>query len=211
MSSFKIWKSPDGINASFPLSTMQIITFSFCLTSKSFKCMSFKKLFSSIFSEIIFALCQKKLSALKAFGKNSLLAIFLADSISGLTINEIPKSSLTNLKFEPYSGFLTLAIVYFAPIFLAITQAIIFSSSVGVVAIKISAESAPASRSVSYEAPFPMKPVTSFVSTILFNLSSSFSTTMTSFPTSDNSLQRDSPTTPAPTIIIFIVFSLSFI
>ena len=84
-----------------------------------------------------------------------------------------------------------------------------FNSSVGVVAIKMSAVSVPASRSVSYEAPFPITPVTSFVSTNLFSLPSSLSTNMTSFPTSDNSLQRDSPTTPAPTIIIFIIFPLS--
>ena len=89
------------------------------------------------------------------------MAIFFADSNSGFNISEIPKFSLTNCIFELYSGFLTLAIVNFAPIFFAIIEEIIFNSSDSVAAIKISALSAPTSSSVSYEAPFPTIPVIS--------------------------------------------------
>ena len=128
---------------------MQIITLSCGSNSRFFNCAPFKKLYFSTLIEIKFAFCPKKFSTLNATGNISLLAIFFADSNSGFNISEIPRSSLTNCIFELYSGFLTLAIVYFDPIFFAIIEEIIFNSSDSVAAIKISAVSAFPSSNVS--------------------------------------------------------------
>ena len=149
MSPSRIVKSPVGIKTFSSLLTVQIITLSFVLNSRFFNCVPFRKLFFSTFIEIKLAFCPKKFSTLNATGNISLFAILLAVSISGFIIREIPSPSLTNCIFELYSGFLTLAIVNFEPIFFAIIEEIIFSSSDSVAAIKISALSAPASSKVS--------------------------------------------------------------
>ena len=93
----------------------------------------------------MFALFEKNVSALIALGNFSFLIILFAASSSGFIIRDIPSSSLTNFTFVLYSGFLTLAIVYFAPSFPPITHAIIFNSSDSVTEINISAFSIPAS------------------------------------------------------------------
>ena len=134
---------------SFPLSTIHIITLSFNPLLRSFSFMPASWLPFSIKSSNIFALFEKNVSTLSAFGNFRVFIIVLAASSSGFIIMEIPSSSLTKRIFVVYSGFLTLAIVYFAPSFFAIMHEIIFNSSASVTAIKISAVSTPASKRFS--------------------------------------------------------------
>ena len=145
LSSSSRMKFPDGINTSSPLFTINTITFSDDTLSRSFSIIPFKLLSPVISNSSILALFEKILSTLTALGNFSLFIILLAASSSGFIIIDIPNPSLTNLVFAVYSGFLTLAMVYFAPIFWAMIQEIIFSSSASVTAIKTSALSAPAS------------------------------------------------------------------
>ena len=81
----------------------------------------------------------KKLSTFIAVGYFNICEICLAASYSGFTIRSIPSDSRKNSFVFEYSGFLILAIVYFAPICLAAIQQIMLISSLAVTEINISA------------------------------------------------------------------------
>ena len=113
-----------------------------------------------------------------------------------------------------YSGLRILAIVYLAPICFAAIHAIILISSLVVTEINISALAASASSKISEFAPFPIKPLISYVSTSFSTRLSFVSIIVTSSNVLEKSAQRSSPTLPPPTIITFtsmLLFLVIFI
>ena len=94
-----------------------------------------KRLDSETFKPAICILPWENDSTVEADGNCKMRNISRAAAKSGFIIMEMPSSSRIKFICAEYSGFLTRAIVCFAPIFLAIRQDKIFFSSEGVVQI----------------------------------------------------------------------------
>ena len=142
-------KSPDGIKISSFLSTIPIKIFILNFCCKSEILISFNGLSFPTEIPISFTRPSAKVSTECANGYFNPLEISLAATNSGLITKSIPNTSFTKPDLEEYSGFLTRAIVYFAPIFFAKIQDIIFVSSLSVTEINTSLSATPASSKTS--------------------------------------------------------------
>ena len=145
-----------------------------------------------------------KKSMFRALGKRSRRDISVAAACSGLTAMERPSSSFIKISCSEYSGFLTRAMVWPAPIFLATRQARMFSSSDEVAAMRRSALSTPASFCTERLAPFPCMTRTSKTSMRFFRLSRFESMTVMSLFSLESWSASANPTLPSPTMTIFI-------
>ena len=104
----------------------------------------------------------KKRSTERAFGKSMILAIARAAKSSGLTIREKPRIFFSlKLRVKNIQGFRTRTMVSLAPIFLARTAAIMFTSSYSVRAIKMSQSWTLACSRMVKSAPLPRIPMIS--------------------------------------------------
>ena len=140
------------------------------------------------------------------------LTIRFAACFSGWMMKSQPSSSGVNTKsFDLNSGFLTRATVVFAPIVLAIRQAIRFTSSLFVNAAKISAFSVRASFSDLWLDPNPSTIFASKFTLAFFTFSQSDSIIVILCLSKLRRLARWKPISPAPTITISIILEYSLL
>ena len=170
---------PSGIATSSPRSTPLISTSQRSWLSTSITDSPSRRNSGRILNFRSSTLPLAKRSILIADGKRRILEISPAAAISGLMIMEIPSCSLIKLISLLYTGFLTLAIVWQRPAFLAIRQHRRFISSEPVTAIRMSAVSIPASICVLMLAPFPKSLIASISSDRLCSRSEEVSTITT--------------------------------
>ena len=145
---------------------------------------------SDITSSIIIAWSLKKLSTFRAWEYFSALWISLAAIISGFIILDAEVISSMISFWLIYWLSLSLMIIFFAPSFLAIVDAMRFTSSDRVIAINKSQLETSASIKTSGSLPSPTMPITSLLAKSLSKTSLSWSITNISWPSSARPLVR---------------------